>query len=80
MTPNISDFRRLWDGSEPGWILLGGTRLGPFNVLTSLSLIIEDNAAFAAVVDAMLLNGVPVFRTAEAVEKYRAQLKAGAPR
>ena len=81
MKPDISRFKHLWDGSEPGWILLGEGRPSPFNVLTSMTVLIEANDEFAAVVEQMR-GLVPIARNLPELEELRTralETKASSP-
>lgn len=67
MTTNLKSYEYLWDGSEPGWVLLresneNGEEIGyaVFNRRTAMMLIIEDNFDHAAVVEQMLKAKVDV--------------------
>jgi hypothetical protein len=60
------EYRYLWDGSTPGWVLLrdqGGPEPPTwtvFNLHTYAALIIEDDEIHAEVCREMLTHGVPV--------------------
>ena len=57
----VDDYRYLWDGSQPGWVLLAaGDDYLPYNQETRRALIIEDDDEFEQVVEKMLELGVPV--------------------
>lgn len=77
--PDISRYAHFWDGSEPGWVLFGSRSFGPFNALTSMGVIIEDNDEFTAVVEEMQKHLVPVIRSLKELEAYRERLAARAP-
>lgn len=67
MNNELSKFSYLWDGTAPEWALLQvnpGSAESPkyviVNTQTRAAKLIEDNALFAQVVQAMLSSGVRV--------------------
>lgn len=61
MPDGAAEYHYLWDGSEPGWVVLR-TRvaLGTlFNTNTRMALVIEDNAVYARVIELMRTHGRP---------------------
>lgn len=66
MTDKSSEFAYLWDGSEPDWVLLRGSKstrssYAIFNLSTRGAMLIEDDELFHAVVEEMLSKGAQVF-------------------
>jgi hypothetical protein len=66
---DVVDFAYLWDGSEPGWVLVHVNADEPeaepafsiFNELSHLGLLIcEDDELWAAVIDRMRRQGVEI--------------------
>jgi hypothetical protein len=64
--PNLDEYAHLWDGSDPGWVILADPtepgRSGlPFNLSTRMAIsICEDEDLADAVLQAMRTHGVPV--------------------
>jgi hypothetical protein len=65
---DVADFAYLWDGSEPGWVLVNRNADEPeaepgfliFNKLSHLCLLICEDELWAAVIDRMRRQGVEI--------------------
>lgn len=63
---SLDDYKYLWDGSEPGWILCNLAKEGEEpryfieNIITSVGLIIELEEEEKLVIDIMLKNNVKI--------------------
>lgn len=64
MAPSIDDFVFLWDGSEPGWILLklsgAESSYVVFNTESRVAMNFDDAEAHAAVTARMIERGCQV--------------------
>lgn len=67
MNEKIEKLRYLWDGSEPGWVLMrhdyGPQEMSPYsivNISTEEALLMGDNDLFLALIERLLAEGVPV--------------------
>jgi hypothetical protein len=59
----LEELAYLWDGSEPGWVLVRGKIAGIpmiFNRITCMALIMEDNDEWRAAAERMLAHDVPL--------------------
>ena len=57
----VSDFAYLWDGSDPGWALVGGEGdRAIVNLNTRHALIVEDDLVYRSVQRRMMEAGCPV--------------------
>jgi hypothetical protein len=65
---DVADFAYLWDGSEPGWVLVhvnadepeAAPEFGIFNKLSHLGVLICEDELWAAVIDRMRRQGVEI--------------------
>ncbi len=64
MPKDLESFAHLWDGSEPGWVLLKRSHgLLAYNRINQVALLIDNDELNARVCDRMKDEGVEVFET-----------------